>query len=135
MGDRIDLLMSSHQDTMDRHLTLLTAGAACIYNSDTIKPGSAADGVQLCPLPVSELVDITRNRVAQNTLAIGAGLHMMGIGFAALEEVPPRAVQKKGEAMVAENVGVARVGYRYAAAHFTGFPESASQDPRLATRF
>src|ERR1700675_3676100 len=121
MGDRIDLLIPLNQDTMDRHLTLLTAGAACIYNSDTIKAGSAADGVQLCPLPVSELADITRNKVAQNTLAIGAGLHMMGIGFPAVEEVLREQFQKKGDAVVAENIGVARAGYDYAAAHFTAF--------------
>jgi 2-oxoglutarate/2-oxoacid ferredoxin oxidoreductase subunit alpha len=121
MGDRIDLLIPLNQDTMDRHLRLLTAGAACIYNSDTIKPGTAVSGVQLCPLPVSELADITRNKVAQNTLAIGAGLHMMGIGFEAMEEVLREQFKKKGNAVVAENVGVARAGYDYAAAHFTDF--------------
>src|SRR5215469_9863352 len=98
MGDRIDLLIPLNQDTMDRHLQLLTAGAACIYNADTIKPGPAADGVQLCPLPVSELADITRNKVAQNTLAIGAGLHMLGIGFQALEDVLREQFKKKGGA-------------------------------------
>src|SRR6266851_2990902 len=87
MGDRMDLLIPLNQDTMDRHLQLLTAGAACIYNADTIEPGTAASGVQLCPLPVSELADI----------------------------------KKKGEAVVAENVGVARAGYDYAAAHFQAF--------------
>src|SRR5467141_1654183 len=122
MGDRIDLLIPLNQDTMDRHLQLLTAGAACIYNADTIKPGAAADGVQLCPLPVSELADIARNKIAQNTLAIGAGLHMMGIGFPAVEIVLQEQFKKKGEAVVAENVGVARAGYDYAAAHFTAFP-------------
>src|SRR5436853_7833585 len=70
MGDGTDLLIPLNQDSMDRHLKLLTAGAACIYNADTVKPGSPADGVQLCPLPVSVLADITRNKVAQNTLAI-----------------------------------------------------------------
>ncbi len=122
MGDRIDLLIPLNQDTMDRHLKLLTSGASCIYNADAIKPGVAADGVQLCPLPVSELADITRNKVAQNTLAMGAGLHMMGIGFPALEEVLREQFKKKGESVVAENVGVARAGYDYAAAHFTAFP-------------
>src|SRR5256884_6984720 len=107
MGDRIDLLIPLNQDTMDRHLRLLTAGPACIYNSDTIKPGTAANGVQLCPLPVSELADITRNKVAQNTLAVGAGLHMMGIGFPALEQVLQEQFKKKGETMVVENIGVA----------------------------
>ena len=122
MGDRIDLLIPLNQDTMDRHLRLLGAGAACIYNADTIHPGSAAEGVQLCPLPVSKLADITRNKVAQNTLAMGAGLKMMGIGFESLEEVLREQFKKKGEAVVAENVGVARAGYDHAAAHFKAFP-------------
>ncbi|HEY6385668.1 MAG TPA: 2-oxoacid:acceptor oxidoreductase subunit alpha [Candidatus Acidoferrum sp.] len=122
MGDRIDLLVPLNQDSMDRHLHLLTAGSSCIYNADTIKPGSAAEGVQLCPLPVSELADITRNKVAQNTLAIGAGLHMMGIGFPSVEEVLKEQFKKKGDAVIAENVGVARAGYDYAAAHFAAFP-------------
>jgi 2-oxoglutarate ferredoxin oxidoreductase subunit alpha len=122
MGDRIDLLIPLNQDTMDRHLKLLRSPAACIYNADTIKPGVAEDGVQLCPLPVSELADITRNKVAQNTLAMGAGLNMMGIGFATLEEALREQFKKKGEAVVAENIGVARAGYDYAAAHFRAFP-------------
>jgi 2-oxoglutarate/2-oxoacid ferredoxin oxidoreductase subunit alpha len=132
MGDRLDLLIPLNQDSMDRHLRLLTAGAACIYNADTIKAGEAAEGVQLCPLPVSELADITRNKVAQNTLAIGAGLHMMGISFAALEEVLREQFKKKGEGVVAENVGVARAGYDYAAAHFQAF---ANPLPRTENRY
>jgi 2-oxoglutarate ferredoxin oxidoreductase subunit alpha len=122
MGDRIDLLIPLNQDSVDRHLKLLCPGAACLYNADAIKPGPATNGVQLCPLPVSELVDITRNKVAQNTVAIGAGLHMMGIRFEALEDVLREQFKKKGEAVVAENVSAARCGYDYADAHFTAFP-------------
>jgi 2-oxoglutarate ferredoxin oxidoreductase subunit alpha len=121
MGDRLDLLIPLNQDTIDRHLGLLTSGAACIYNADTIKPGAAAEGVALCPLPVSKLADITRNKVAQNTLAVGAGLSMMGIGFQALEEVLAEQFKKKGEAVVSENVGIARAGYDYATSNFKPF--------------
>jgi 2-oxoglutarate/2-oxoacid ferredoxin oxidoreductase subunit alpha len=121
MGDRLDLLIPLNQDAMDRHLGLLHSGAACIYNADTIKPGIAAEGTALCPLPVSKLADITRNKVAQNTLAVGAGLNMMGIGFQALEEVLTEQFKKKGAAMVAENVDIARAGYEYAAANFNPF--------------
>jgi 2-oxoglutarate/2-oxoacid ferredoxin oxidoreductase subunit alpha len=121
MGDRLDLLIPLNQDAMDRHLGLLRSGAACIYNADTIKPGVAADGTALCPLPVSKLADITRNKVAQNTLAVGAGLNMMGIGFPALEEVLTEQFKKKGAAMVAENVDIARSGYDYAASNFKPF--------------
>ena len=122
MGDRIDLFMPLNQDSMDRHLRLLSPGAACLYNADTVQPGPAAEGVQLCALPVAELADISRNKVAQNTIAIGAGLHMMGIGFQSLEDVLQEQFKKKGDAVVAENVSVARAGYDYAAAHFTAFP-------------
>jgi 2-oxoglutarate/2-oxoacid ferredoxin oxidoreductase subunit alpha len=121
MGDRIDLLIPLNQDTMDRHLRLLGDGAACIYNADTITPGVPDSGVQMCPLPVSQLADISRNKVAQNTLAIGAGLSMMGISFPALESVLSEQFKKKGEAVVAENVGIARTGYDYAASKFKPF--------------
>jgi 2-oxoglutarate ferredoxin oxidoreductase subunit alpha len=118
MGDRLDLLIPLNQDAIGRHLGLLSAGAACVYNADTIKPGVAAEGVGLCPLPVSKLADISRNKVAQNTLAVGAGLSMMGIGFQALEEVLSEQFKKKGDAVVSENVGIARAGYDYANANF-----------------
>ena len=121
MGDYIDLLIPLNQDSMNRHLALLSTGAACIYNADTIKPGAAGDGVQLCPLPVSKLADITRNKVAQNTLAIGAGLNMMGISFQALENVLTEQFKKKGEAVVTENAGIARAGYDHAASKFKPF--------------
>ena len=121
MGDCIDLLIPLNQDSMNRHLALLSTGAACIYNADTIKPGAAGNCVQLCPLPVSKLADITRNKVAQNTLAIGAGLNMMGISFQALESVLTEQFKKKGEAVVTENVGIARAGYDHAASQFKPF--------------
>jgi 2-oxoglutarate/2-oxoacid ferredoxin oxidoreductase subunit alpha len=121
MGDRLDLLIPLNQDAMNRHLGLLADGAACIYNSETITPGAAAKGVTLCPLPVSKLADITKNKVAQNTLAVGAGLSMMGIGFQSLEQVLTEQFRKKGAAMVLENVGIARAGYDHATANFRPF--------------
>jgi 2-oxoglutarate ferredoxin oxidoreductase subunit alpha len=121
MGDRLDLLIPLNQDTMDRHLGLLSAGAACLYNADQIHPGPAAAGVQLCPIPVSKLADITRNKVAQNTLAMGAALSMMGVGFPALESVIAEQFRKKEKAITDENVSVARAGYDYASENFKPF--------------
>ena len=123
LGDGIDLLIPLNQDTMDRHLRLLTAGGACIYNSDTIHPGTPADGRQLCALPVSKLADISRNKVAQNTLAMGAALSMAGVGFESLESVLVEQFGRKGAAVVKENVDLARAGYEYAATNFQPFRE------------
>jgi 2-oxoglutarate ferredoxin oxidoreductase subunit alpha len=118
---RLDLLIPLNQDTVDRHLRLLSAGGACLYNADLIKPGAAADGVQMCALPVSKLADISRNKVAQNTLAIGAGLSLIGVGFAALESVLEEQFRKKDRAVVDENISLARVGYDYATQNFKPF--------------
>ncbi len=121
MGDTLELLIPLNQDTMDRHLRLLGPGGACIYNADSIKPVEHAEGVQLCPLPVSTLADITKNKVAQNTLAMGAALSMMGIGFNSLESVIREQFGKKVAAVADENIAVARAGYDYATQNFKPF--------------
>jgi 2-oxoglutarate/2-oxoacid ferredoxin oxidoreductase subunit alpha len=121
MGDRTDLLIALNQDTMDRHLRLLGAGGACLYNGESVRPGAAAEGVQLCPLPVSKLADITRNKVAQNTLAMGAALSMTGIGFPALEAALNEQFKKKDKSVAEENIAVARAGYDYATQNFKPF--------------
>jgi 2-oxoglutarate/2-oxoacid ferredoxin oxidoreductase subunit alpha len=118
---KLDLLIPLNQDTMERHMRLLSAGSACLYNADLIKPGTPAAGVQLCPMPVSKLADISRNKIAQNTLAIGAGLSMMGIGFPALESVLEEQFRKKEKAVIEENISIARAGYDYATQNFKPF--------------
>jgi len=131
-GDRIDLLIPLNQDTMDRHLRLLGPGAAAIYNGDTVKPGEAAPGVRLCPLPVGELSKDGRNKVEQNVLAVGAALSLIGVGFASLEHILAQQFKKKGDAVVAENLGVARAAYQYASQHFEPF---ASPLPMTERRY
>src|SRR5215471_9477192 len=123
LGDRIDLLISLNQDTIDRHLHLMRPGSAVVYNRDTIKPKDHPDGVQLCPIPVNELSKGSRSKVEQNTLALAASLRMMGVYFQPLEEVLTQQFKRKGDAVVRENVGVAKAGYDYATANFKPFSE------------
>src|SRR5205809_2716035 len=122
-GDRIDLLIPLNQDTIDRHLHLMRPGSAVVFNGDTIKPKDRAAGVQFCPIPVNELSKGSRSKVEQNTLALAASLNMMGVGFQPLEEVLTEQFKKKGDAVVRENLGVARAGYDYAATNFKPFPD------------
>jgi 2-oxoglutarate ferredoxin oxidoreductase subunit alpha len=116
------MLLALNQDTMDRHLKLLGDGAAVLYNADRIKPGQPADGVQLCPFSVKELAPGVKGDLVQNTLALGAALRLMGVEFAVLEEILTGHFRSKGDAVVAENVGVARAGYRHASDRFRPFP-------------
>jgi 2-oxoglutarate ferredoxin oxidoreductase subunit alpha len=123
MGDKLDVLIPLNQDAMDRHLNLLRAGACVLFDAEKIKPGTPADGVQLCPLPTKQLT--AGNKLAGNTVAIAATLQMLGIEFKALEDALARIFKRKGDAVIAENTGFARAGYDYAAATFKPFPFKA----------
>jgi 2-oxoglutarate ferredoxin oxidoreductase subunit alpha len=123
MGDKIDVFIPLNQDTMDRHLHLLKSGACAVYDKEKVTPGKAADGVQLCAMPMKELTK--GNKLAVNTAALGATLQLLGIESEALEAVISRQFKKKGDAVIAENVAIARAGYDYAAQNFTAFPWKA----------
>ena len=123
MGDRLDVLIPLNQDTMNRHLKLLDAGACVIYDGDKLKPGDSAEGVQICPMPMKQLCGA--NKLGANTVAVAATLQMLGIEFQPLEEVLTRQFKRKGDAVVAENVNIARAGYDYAATNFKSFPFKA----------
>ena len=123
-GDKLDLLMALNQDTMDRHLGLLGPGARAVYNSDTITPGEAGEGVQLCGLPVKELTNNDRNKLVQNTVALGAMMHLCGLDFKVLEDALTLQFKRKGQEVVDQNVAVGRAGYDYAAANFAAFPDA-----------
>jgi len=120
-GDRIDLLIPLNQDSMDRHLGLMKPGSAVVYNADTIRPGPHATAAQLCPLPVNQLSKGSRSKVEQNTLALGASLKMMGVGFEPLAEILTEQFRRKGDKVVTENLNIARLGYDYAATNFLPF--------------
>ena len=123
-GDKLDLLLALNQDTMSRHLGLLGPGARAVYNSDTITPGESAEGVQLCGLPVKELTNNDRNKLVQNTVALGAFMHLCGLDFKILEEALALQFKRKGQEVVDQNVSVARAGFDYAAANFAAFPDA-----------
>jgi 2-oxoglutarate ferredoxin oxidoreductase subunit alpha len=72
---------------------------------------------------VNELSKGSRSKLEQNTLALAASLSMLGVGFQPLEEVVTQQFKRKGDAVVAENVAIARAGYDYATANFKPFAD------------
>lgn len=123
-GDKLDMLLCLNQDTMNRHLRLMGPGSRVIFNSDDVKPGDANEGVELCPMPVKKLTDNHRNKLIQNTVALGTSLYLLGLDFQILEEALTLQFQRKGQTVVDENVGVARAGFDHASANFEPFPEA-----------
>ncbi len=129
-GEKLDLLLCLNQDTMDRHLQLMRSGTHVLFNGDSIEPGEMSDGVQLCPLPIKELTEDSRNKLIQNTVALGAMMYLMGLDFGVLQEVLAEQFGRKGDAVVEENVSVARAGYDYAAANFEGIAGEVPTGPK-----
>ena len=117
-GDVMSLLLCLDQKTMDRHLRHLGDGAPVLFNSDTIQPGDPSADVQICGLPVAELSDNTRNKLVQNTVALGAIMALLRMDFDDLGEGLAAQFERKGQAVVDENVGVARAGFEYALSNF-----------------
>ncbi len=122
-GDRLDILVCLNQDTMDRHLGLMGPGSRVIFNSDSITPGTAEAGVHMCPMPVADLSDGSRNKLVQNTIALGLIAYMLGLDFQVLKDALTLQFQRKGQDTVDENVGVARAGFDHAAVNFDRYPE------------
>ena len=119
LGDDLDMLIPLNQDTMDRHLARMRAGSAVLYDVAKVKPSGAAEGVQLCPLPVAQLV---KSPLHYNTAAVAAVLRMVGVECAAFEQLLAEQFRRKGDAVVTENVAVARAAYEYAGANFHPYP-------------
>ena len=124
-GDKLDLLLCLNQDTMDRHQRLIGPGGRVLYNSDNIKPGES-NGGELCPIPVGELTN-SRNRLIQNTVAMGAVSSLMGLDFQVLQDSLELRFARQGQQVVDQNIEVARAGFDYAESNFRPFAQPLPQ--------
>src|SRR5260370_40203104 len=97
-----------NRGAMERHLARMRPGSSVLYDGDRVKPGAVAEGVQLCPLPLGELA---RNVLYYNTAAVAAVLRLVSVELKPFEEMLAQQFQRKGDAVVADNVAAARAGY------------------------
>ena len=81
-------------------------------------------------MPVGELSGGSRNRLMQNTIALGVMVFILGLDFQVLEDALTLQLGRKGQDAVDENVGAARAGYDYAQAHFEPYPEPIATGPK-----
>src|SRR5256714_5448863 len=113
MGDDLAMLIPLNQDTMDRHLGLMRAGASVLYDQDRVKPGATAEGVQLCPLPLAELA---KNILYYNTAAVAAVLRLVSVELKPFEEMLAQQFKRKGEAGGGEQAAAGRARPQYVGA-------------------
>ena len=80
-------------------------------------------------MPVAELTGDKKNKLAQNTAALGVIAYLLGLDFPVLESALTLQFQRKGEAVVSQNVAVARAGYEYSSGRFPPLAAPLPENP------
>jgi 2-oxoglutarate ferredoxin oxidoreductase subunit alpha len=121
-GDQLNLLIALNQDTIERHAREVQTGGAVLFNSDklTCDVSLLRENVLAAPLPVGTITQALGKLqpVMQNTVALGAAIFFVGLDFEVITEVLADTFKHKGQAVVDQNVKIARAGYDYAKEHF-----------------
>ncbi|MCA1595380.1 MAG: 2-oxoacid:acceptor oxidoreductase subunit alpha [Chloroflexi bacterium] len=117
-GDHLNVLIALNQDSIERHARRVEPGGVIIFNGDKLScdPSFLQDGVRVLPIPFKELTkDMGRLLpVMQNTIALGAFMHLAGLSIETMAEMLADTFRHKGDDVINQNVGVARAGYEYA---------------------
>jgi 2-oxoglutarate ferredoxin oxidoreductase subunit alpha len=117
-GDHLNLLIALNQDSIERHAPEVEPGGAVVFNADKLRCDAALlpDGVIPVALPVGELAKAVGKLqpVMQNTIALGAVLFLLGLGFEEATGVIRDTFRHKGDAIVDLNVRLTRAGYDFA---------------------
>ena len=128
-GRHMDLLIPLNQDTMDRHLPCWARAAPASITQTPSSPASTPTGVQLCPLPVSTLADITPQQGRAEHAGHRRGAQHDGHRLpVARGRRSASSSSKKAESVAEENIAVARAGYDYATQNFKPFATPAAHD-------
>ena len=121
-GDSLNVVIALNQDSVERHAPEVQPGGAVIYNSDKLKldAGLLADNVLPVPLPINTLTKPFGKvqPVMQNTVGIGALMFLAGLDFDTVAEVLSDTFQHKGQAVIDQNVAIARAGFDHAKDNF-----------------
>lgn len=122
-GDHVHVVIALNQDSIERHAREIQPGGVLLFNSDTLHcdPVLLPEGVRVLPLPFKEL---TRQMgkllpVMQNTLAVGALMHLIGLDFDVLRGVIADTFGRKGGEIIEQNIAVAQAGFEHAREHAT----------------
>jgi 2-oxoglutarate ferredoxin oxidoreductase subunit alpha len=116
MNRDLHLLVALNRETVDLHKQELNENARVLFDpkDGELKPGDFPKPVRLIAVPLSELVTkLGGEPVMRNTVAIGASIALFGALFTNLETVISDQFKKKGDAVVKQNIDIARAGYDF----------------------
>jgi len=122
-GDHFNILLAMNQDSIERHAPAVEPGGVIIFNSDKVICDSSLlqENVQMVPLSFKELTSDMGKLIPimQNTMILGSLLYLVNLDFKTLEQVLSDIFKQKGQEIIDQNIGVARIGYETALENFT----------------
>lgn len=114
MNRDVHILVALNQQTMEVHKDELAENAIVLYDANEAKPADFAKPVKLLAIPLRELVSkLGGDPIMRNTVALGAGLALLGAPFEALATVITDQFKKKGPEVIKQNVDMARAGFDF----------------------
>lgn len=134
----VDVLVALNKQTIDFHQHELSENAAIIYDGDEYEVDKTAlpKSVKLYPVPLLKIAkELNAGMLLRNTVALGATLALFGIDLKLLTDILSSQFAKKGEEVVAQNVGAAKQGYDHIKKNFTNlspmFPPLAGSKEKI----
>jgi 2-oxoglutarate ferredoxin oxidoreductase subunit alpha len=111
--DGIDVIVALDKESIIRHEKELTENGIIIYDSSALR--QKYGGQHFLDIPfVSLAVEHGKNKIMENTVAVGSVLGMLGMDLGILKEMLRATFTKKGEEVISGNIRAAEAGYNFA---------------------
>lgn len=117
----VHVLIALNRQTVDYHKSELADGASIVIDAQDYALDSSYHnrGISVCHVPLLELAKkVGGNMLIRNTVALGASMARIDIPLEHLTSVITGQFIKKGDQVVALNVGAAKEGYDYVKSHY-----------------
>ena len=119
-GSGLDILIALNEDSLNRHTdeNINEGGASplkgiAIFDDVMITNYNKNNNVKYCPVPLRDIaLKYDKNPLLKNTVALGATIASLGIGFDIFANVIREVFGKKGK-LAELNVNAAKEGYDY----------------------
>ncbi|HSR88959.1 MAG TPA: 2-oxoacid:acceptor oxidoreductase subunit alpha [Candidatus Udaeobacter sp.] len=109
-----DFLVALNQETIDLHLSELSAGSGLFYDSERCVLPKLPKGVSAFGLPIKKILkEIAGSLVFRDTLALGAVITLLGGDIKIFKNLLTEEFAKKHPELVEKNHLVAQAGYDY----------------------
>ena len=119
-GDSVDLILALNKETVLLHVNKLSPGGGIVYDEgvEISSEELGRDDVQLLPFPLTSIVkEIGGPEVIRNTVALGAGLGLVGYDVEVMKAVISDAFAGRDTIIEMNHTAIER-GYGYAREHY-----------------